>query len=56
MSQLHMRRADLKNLPPLELPDGYTLREYSTGDEAASRLCCKRLLLNRGVVSALSKC
>jgi mycothiol synthase len=34
MSQLHMRRADLRNLPPLELPDGYILREYSTGDES----------------------
>lgn len=33
MSQLHMKRADLENLPPLELPDGYTLREYSNGDK-----------------------
>ncbi len=34
MSQLHMRRADLQNLPPLQLPDGYTLREYSKDDES----------------------
>jgi mycothiol synthase len=33
MSQLHMRRADLQNLPPLQLPEGYVLREYSKGDE-----------------------
>jgi mycothiol synthase len=34
MSQLHMRRPNLENLPPLALPDGYTLRESSSGDEA----------------------
>ena len=34
MSQLHMRRADLQNLPPLELPESYILREYSKGDES----------------------
>jgi hypothetical protein len=54
MSQLHMRRADLQNLPPLQLPDDYTLREYSKTTKAASRLCCRRLSAMYGRLSVSS--
>lgn len=30
-----MIRPDLENLPPIELPQGYTLRTYQSGDEVA---------------------
>jgi mycothiol synthase len=33
--QLIMYRRDLLNLPPVDLPDGYSLRAYADGDEAA---------------------
>ncbi|MBI5395246.1 MAG: GNAT family N-acetyltransferase [Verrucomicrobia bacterium] len=32
--KLRMRRPNLENLPPVELPAGYTLRHYRGGDEA----------------------
>lgn len=35
MSQLRMRRPNLENLPEVVLPDGYELRTYQPGDEAA---------------------
>lgn len=34
LPQLHMHRPDLVGLPALELPDGYELRTYRSGDEA----------------------
>jgi tRNA-Thr(GGU) m(6)t(6)A37 methyltransferase TsaA len=33
--QLRMRRPDLAGLPPVEMPEGYALRTYRPGDEAA---------------------
>jgi mycothiol synthase len=33
-TQLRFVRPDLENLPPLEVPEGYTLRNYQPGDEA----------------------
>jgi mycothiol synthase len=33
--QLEMIRDDLDNLPVIEIPDGYTVRTYLPGDEAA---------------------
>jgi mycothiol synthase len=32
---LMMRRPDLRNLPPIELPEGYAVRHYNPGDEQA---------------------
>ena len=38
--QLRMMRPDLKDLPPVELPDGYTIRAYQPGDGAHwTRVC-----------------
>lgn len=34
-NQLFMRRLDLTDLPPVELDEGYTLRTFQPGDEAA---------------------
>ena len=33
-NEVIMRRADLKNLPNFDLPDGFTLRAYRNGDDA----------------------
>src|SRR2546425_967793 len=35
MSQLRMRRPHLEALPPVAMPEGYRLRTYDAGDEAA---------------------
>lgn len=34
MSQLHMEKADLTDVPHIPVPDGYVLRAYEEGDEA----------------------
>lgn len=33
--QLQMRRPDLRGLPPVEVPEGYSIRTYQPGDEVA---------------------
>jgi len=33
LPQLLMRRKDLSNLPPINIPDGFTLRTYQEGDD-----------------------
>jgi len=35
MSQLRMEKSDLDNVPVVTLPEGYVLRNYREGDEAA---------------------
>jgi mycothiol synthase len=35
MAQLRMKRPNLENLPAVVMPDGYELRTYQPGDEAA---------------------
>ena len=33
MSQLRMRRPDMRNLPEIQIPEGYAVRTYEPGDE-----------------------
>ena len=41
-SKLMMEKRDLENVPSIALPDGYSLRTYRSGDEAA---LARRILL-----------
>lgn len=45
LPQLKLKRNDLENLPPIELPVGFTLRHFVDGDERA----WERLVLGIGV-------
>tara|TARA_Y100000588_G_scaffold360903_1_gene421189 strand:- start:4296 stop:4856 length:561 start_codon:yes stop_codon:yes gene_type:complete len=53
LPQLEMLRADFKNLPEIAVPQGYGLRSYKDGDEAA---WCAIMEGNIGIGWTIEKC